>query len=865
MQVPRIALWIYRSLLRLYPAQFRQDYEAEVVSAFRHQWEWQRGPAGAWLYFLQACLSIAWNAPGEHLDMLMNDLSFAFRAFRRSPWFTVVAVATLALGMGVNAALFSVVKSVLFGTLPYSQPDQLVRVWIRNPKQGFERDISNLLRLEDWRRAACFQGVAGFTPASLIFTASAEPVQLRGAQVTADFFRVMGIRPQYGRDFDAGDDQQGRALKIVISHQFWLRQFSGDPTVVGRHVEFSGRSYEVTGVAPPSIRFPERDLDFWTPLQVDDRIRQSRRGFWLNVVGRLRAGIALRQAQSEMDVLARALAAQHPEDRELAGVTLVSLRDDLTGPIQAALAVLSGSVLFILLICCANIAGMLSARAADRSSELAIRAVLGAGRSRVVRQLLTEAALLFFAGGAVGIAAGYGGVALLLHLAPPELPQLQETRLDLTVAGLALLASTAAGLLFGLLPALQVSQFDLASGIRQGARGLAGHIRSRRFRSVLTVAQMALAMILFTGACLLIRSFERVQQVSLGYDPRNVSIAQVQLPRAGYGSDAKIQEFYNRMFERLVHTPGIQSAAGITDFFLDRLPNSAAFSIEGRPNRINMPLTTDSVTLDFFSAMKIPLIRGRFFDDQDRADSLPVIIVNQTMADRYWPNGDPLGKRLTFDAPDQQTARWYTIVGVVADTRRAGADRPVFTESYGPLAQRPSRTMQIVLRGSGARAALQAAIHAVDPGQPITGFASVEAALGEQLASRRFITFLLSLFAATALVITAVGIYGLISYLVTQRSREFGIRMALGAQSRSVIWIVVSRAGLLAAYGLIAGTVGSVALGRLLDSLLFGVTRFDPSSYFAAAAALLLIAVVAALSPALRAVRTSPMISLRAE
>jgi predicted permease len=566
-----------------------------------------------------------------------------------------------------------------------------------------------------------------------------------------------------------------------------------------------------------------------------------------------------------MDVLSRALSAQHPEDRDLAGVALISLRDDLTGPIQTALAVLSAAVLFILLICCANIAGMLSARAATRSSELAIRTVLGAGRSRVVRQLLTEAVLLFFAGGAVGIAAGYGGVALLLRLAPPELPQLQDTKLDLTVAGLALVASTAAGLLFGLLPALQVSQFDLASGIRQGARGLAGHISSRRFRSVLTVAEMALAMILFTGACLLIRSFERVQQVSLGYDPRDVSIAQVQLPRARYGSDAKIREFYQRMFERLAHTPGIQSAAGITSFFLGRLPNSASFSIEGRPDRISMPLTTDSVTPEFFSAMMIPRIRGRFFDDHDRADSVPVVIVNQTMADHYWPNGDPLEKRITFDAPNQPTARWYTIVGVVADTRRAGADRPVFTESYDAFAQGPSRTMQIVIRGSGARAALQGAIHAVDSGQPVARFASLDAALGEQMASRRFTTFLLSLFAATALVITGVGLYGLVSYLVTQRRKEFGIRVALGAQPRNILWIVVSQVGRLAAYGLIAGALGALGLGRLIDSLLFGVTRFDPGSYFAAAAGLLLIALAAALSPAVRAVGTSPMISLRAE
>lgn len=865
MTEPRLALWVYRMLLRLYPAQFRQDYEREVVSVFRRQLGWQRGGAGAWLYFVQACLSIMWNAPGEHLDMLASDLSYAFRTFRRSPWFTAVAIVTLALGIGVNAALFSVVKSVLFGTLPYAKPGQLVRVWIRNPKQGFEHDISNLPRLEDWRRAPCFQGVAGFTSASLIFTGGGEPLQLRGAQVTADFFRVMGVRPHYGQDFDAGDDQQGRPRKVVLSHEFWLRQFAGDPSVVGRQLELSGRSYQVTGVAPPLIRFPERDLDFWTPLIVDDRTRQNRENFWLNVVGRLREGITVRRGQSEMDALSHTLTAEHPEDRDLAGVALVSLREDLTGPIDTALAVLSGAVLFILLICCANTAGMLSARAASRSSELAVRTVLGAGRSRVVRQLLTEAVALFLIGGAVGVAVGYGGVALLLRLVPPELPQLQDTRLDLTVAGMALAASMAAGLLFGLLPALQATQYDLASNIREGGRGLAGHNYSRRFRSVLIAGEMALAVILFTGACLLIRSFERVQQVSLGYDPGNVALAQLQLPFVRYGSDAKVKEFYDRVLERLVHTPGIQSAAGITTFFLGRLPNSGSFNIEGRPDRIDMPLTYDAVTPEFFSTMSIPLLRGRFFDDRDRADTVPVVILNRTTADHYWPNGDPLGKRITFDDPNNRRARWYTIVGVVADTSRAGVDRPVFTESYYPFAQGPQAAMQILIRGSGARDALQDAIHAVDPGQPITRFASLDAALGERMASRRFTTFLLSLFAATALVITGVGLYGLVSYLVTKRRREFGIRVALGAQPRTVLWIVVSQVGRLAAYGLVVGTLGTLGLGRMIDSLLFGVTRFDPGSYFAAAAGLLLIALAAATSPAIRAVRTSPMISLRAE
>jgi putative ABC transport system permease protein len=865
MPEPRLALRVYRLLLRLYPAQFRQDYEREILLVFSRQWVWQRSRAGALFYFATAATAILLNAPKEHFDMLINDLHYAFRAFLRSPWFTVVAVATLALGMGVNSALFSVVKSVLLEDLPYAKPNQLVRVWIRNPKQGIDRDISNLPRLQDWRGARCFQDLAGFTRARLIFTGGQEPLQLRGASVTANFFRVIGVRPLLGRDFEDGDDQQGRPRKVILSHGLWLRQFGGDSSVIGRQLTLSGETYEVAAVAPPFVRFPERDLDFWIPLVIDDSARQDRHSYWLNVAGRLRDGVTLSQAQGEMDTLSRALAAQYPEDRDLAGVALISLHDDLTGPIRPALAALTGAVVFILLICCANIAGMLSARAAARAHELSIRAALGAGRSRVVRQLLTEALLLFLVGGLVGIVVAYAGVALLLRLAPAELSQLQDTRLDLTVAIFTLVVSAAAGLIFGLLPALHASQLDVARGLRQGARGLAGRIDSRRFRSALTIGEMALAMILLTGAWLLIRSFQRIQHVSPGYDPRQVSIAQVQLPRSRYGTSPQTIDFYERLIDRVRYTPGVDSAAAITDFFLGRLPGSSTFSIEGRTERITIPITTDTVTREFFSTMKIQLLRGRFFDSRDRADSLPVIIINNTAALRYWPHADAVGKRITFDSPGKPGLRWHTIVGVVGDTSRAGPDQPVFTESYSPLAQEPSRSMQILIRGVGARAALLAAVHSLDSGQPIARFAGLDTALGGQMASRRFTTFLLTLFAITALAVTGVGLYGLISYLVTQRRREFGVRVALGARPGDVLRIVVSRVGLMAAYGLVLGTLGALGVTRLLDGLLFGVTRFDAGSYLAAAAGLLLVSLAAAISPAVRAIRTNPLTALRAE
>jgi putative ABC transport system permease protein len=865
MAEPRLALRLYRLLLRLYPAQFRQDYEREILLAFRREWEWQSGHVGAFLYFMTAITGILLNAPKEHMEMLFDDLRYAWRTFVRGPWFTLVAAATLALGMGVNSALFSVVKSVILEDLPYAKASQLVRVWIRNPKQGIDRDISNWPRLEDWRRAHCFDGVAGFTNARLIYTGGSEPLQLRGASVTANFFRMMGVHLLVGHDFEEGDDQTGRPRKIILSHGFWLRQFGGDSNIVGQQLTLSGESYQVAGIAPPFVRFPDRDLDFWNPLVVDDNTRRNRSGFWMNVAGRLRNGVTLSQAQREIDAFSQELAAQHAEDRDLAGVLLVSLQDDLTGPIRPALAVLSGAVAFILLICCANIAGMLSARAADRAHELSIRAALGAGRSRVTRQLLTEALLLFVLGGAVGIGVAYAGVALLLRLAPAELPQLQDTHLDLTVALFTLAVAAAGGLIFGLLPALSASHVDLASTLRQGSRGLAGRLDSRRFRSALTIGEMALAMILLTGAGLLIRSFERVQHVAPGFDSRRVAIAQLQLPRSQYNTGRQTIDFYDRLLDRLRHTPGVESASAITSFFLGRLPNSAGFNIEGRPDRITVPLTTDVVTPEFFSTMRIPLVRGRFFDSRDRANSPPVILINNTTATRYWPGADPIGKRITFGQPGQPGTEWYTIVGVVGDTSRAGPDQPVFTESYGPMAQGASRGMQILIRGAGTRAALQSAVRALDPGQPIARFGDLDSALGEQVASRRFTTLLLTLFAVTALVITGVGLYGLISYLVTQRRREFGIRAALGAQPADVLRIVLSRVGLMAAAGMAAGVLGAAGVSRLLDGLLFGVTHFDAASYLAAAAGLLLVCLAAAASPAVRAVRADPLSAIRAE
>jgi putative ABC transport system permease protein len=864
MKESRTALFLYRLFLRLYPAQFREDYETEVMLVFRREWGNQPSLSAALWFFITVVTALLIDAPREHFAMLRSDLHYAFRRSFRSPWFTVVTIATLALGMGVNSALFSVVKSVLLEKLPYGHPDQLARVWIRNPKQGFDHDISNWPRLEDWRRATCFKSVAGFTRARLILTGDTEPLQLQGASVTANFLSMLEVRPVLGHDFDQGDDQAGRPRKIILSHNLWVSRFGADPQIIGRQVQLNSLSYEVVGIAPPQFRFPERDLDFWTPFAIDDRTRQDRGNFWMDVAARLGEGVSLRRAQSEMDAYSRSLADQHPEDRNIDGVALVSLQKDLTEQIRPGLMILSGAVVFILLICCANIAGMLSARMADRAHELSIRAALGAGRSRVVRQLITEALLLFVVGGAIGVAIAYAGVSLLVRQAPPEIPQLRDTKLDLTVAAFTLAISAAAGLIFGALPAMHASRIDIVRNIRQGARGLAGHLDSRRFRTALTISQIGLAMILLTGSWLLIRSFQRMQQVPPGYDSRDISIAELQLPRAKYG-DAPAIDFYTRLIERLQHTPGIQSAAGITNFFLGRLPDSAGFGIEGRSEVITRPMTIDVVTSGFFSTMKIPLLRGRLMDGNDRTGTLPAMLINETTAKRYWPNANPLGHRITFDKPVTPKSVWYTIVGVVGDTTRAGADQPVFTESYVLLAQNPSRKMEVLTRGSSAHSALDAAVKELDPNEPVVHFASLDAALGEQIALRRFTTSLLTLFAVTALLITGVGLFGLISYLVIQRQQEFGIRYALGARAVNVLSLVASRVMLMATVGLVLGTLGAFSLSNLLNTMLFGVGRLDAGSYLAAAGALLFICFSAAISPALRAIHVDPLIAMRAE
>jgi putative ABC transport system permease protein len=675
----------------------------------------------------------------------------------------------------------------------------------------------------------------------------------------------MGVRPLLGHDFNDNDDQEGRPRVVMLSYGLWQRSFAGDETVVGRHLNLSGNDYEVVGVLPSSFQFPQRDLDYWTPLILDAGRRQARGLFFMDVVGRLGDGVRLPQAQAEMDSIARQLSTQFVVDRNL-GVALVGLKDDLTGSIRRPLLVLAGAVVFILLICCANIASMVSARATVRERELSIRTALGASRKRVIRQLLGETVALFVCGGALGVGVAYLGLIVLLRIAPPELQQLRDTHLDLTMIAFTFAVSAVSGLIFGVRPALHASRANTADALKESGRSLAGRVASRRFRTVLTVGEIALAMVLLTGAGLLIRSFQRLQQIPLGFDARSAYIAPIQLPRAKYAEDRQATTFFETLIERMKSTPGVESAGAISNFLLGPLPDADIFTIEGRAETIFKPLSIDVVTPEVFSVMKIPLLKGRLFDSRDRADSMPVAIINASTANRYWPDRDPIGQRFTYGRGGSD-ASWLTIVGVVADTRRAGIDRPVFTESYLPLSQQPERMLQVVVRSTmnaaDVRKALTAAVHELDRDQPLASFGTLDNALNERTAARRFVVFLLSLFAVTAVTIAGVGIYGLIAYLVAQRRQELGVRIALGATPADVAGLVLGNVMAIAGIGLVAGGVSAWMFSRALEGLLFGVGRLDAASYVAAAIGVTLTSLISAIVPTVLALRIDPIIALR--
>jgi putative ABC transport system permease protein len=853
----------FGAVLHLYPASYRDEYGREMTLVLIDRLRAERHAVARAAVVVAAVVSVLADAPRQHALVLAQDLRLALRLVRRERWFAAVAIGTIAIGIALSTAVFSVGKSLLVDALPYNDAERATMVWVTNPRQGFDRDLTSYPRLLAWReRSELIDAFAGYTLRRAVVTGIGDPEQLRVVRATPEFFEVVRTEPVVGRLFAAAEEN---AAVVVLSYGLWQRKFGGQWSAVGQTLRLDSAPYTIIGVLPHSYQFPDRDLDAWVPLQPSPEDRRSG-AFWLETVGRLKPGVTLAQAQQEMTAIAARLGVDRPEDREL-GVVLVGLRDEIAGPFKPALAMLTAAVVGVLAIACVNVGGMLTARGAARRREVAIRTALGASRRRVVRQLLTEAVMLFVLGGVLGVTLASILLRSLVTLAPPTLSWLRDVSLDGPMLAVALAMAALTGVLFGVLPSWKAAGADVVEVVAIGVKGAGRGALSQRFRWALVVSQIAVATIVVSAASLALTSLVHTQRVDLGFEPGHLLTAGVQLPRTKYAEPAARQQFFDRLLERVRALPGVTGAAAGSSIPLGRLPNSSSFAIEGRPETIQQPLTFDIITPDFFQVLQVPLLRGRFFSDQDRADGPRVAIINETAATTHWPNEDALGKRFKFGEPGDD-APWLTVVGIVADTRRAGVDRPVFTESYQPYTQDP-RSMTVVIRTAGEPAAiaspLRAIVRELDPEQPLAQVAPLDALIDNQTAARRFSTWLLGTFGMAAMALTAIGLYSLLAYVVALRRHEMAVRLAVGGSPHHVLGLIARHLSLVVGLGMSLGLAGALTTARSMRGLLFGIEPWDPLSQTATIAALGVVAVAAAWIPTRRAMRVDPAIVLRTE
>jgi putative ABC transport system permease protein len=804
------------------------------------------------------------------MQTLWQDMRYGARMLLKNPGFTLIAVITLALGIGANAAIFSVINSVLLRPLPYPQPERLIWIWGTNPSADIKQESASLPDFADWKaQGRSFAAVGGFTNFSPILTDAGEPERLTGSLVTDGFFTTLGVSPQLGRAFTPDEDRPDNRRVVVLGHSLWQRRFSGDPGIVGRKIILNGNPYLVVGVMPPGFKHPlpgmRAPVEVWTPLGIDPATT-GRRSDFLGVVARLKPGVAIGQARSEMDALMRRLEGQYPDTNRGWGVILLPLLERFVGDMRPTLYLLLAAVGFLLLIACANVANLLLTRATARQREVAIRSALGARRGRIVRQLLTESALLSGLGGAVGLLMAKWGMDALISMSPASLPRLGEVAFDWRVLGGAFGVALVTSLLFGLLPALQAATPLLNEALKEGGRG-ADAARGKRLRGAIVVAEVALALLLSVGAGLMLRSFALLQNVNPGFNPEKVLTASLALPRAKYEEGPRVVAFYRRLLDEVAALPGVESAG-----LVDALPlaggNYLSFVIEGRPPADRTPDAEHRVVSPgYFKAMGIPLIRGRLLSEQDHAQASFATVISETMARRYWPNEDPLGKRINLD--DTLAAPWRTIVGIVGDVRNEGLNAEPNPQMYVSFAQTPRQGMSLVVRGAGDPTGLVAGVRnkvaELDRDQPLYNVRTLEQALAESLARERFGLLLIVTFAGLALLLAAVGVYGVLAYSVTQRTREIGVRLALGASRRDVLRLIAGQGMKLVLAGVGAGLLAAFALTRLMTRLLYGITATDPLAFIVVSVLLVVVALVACWIPARRATKIDPMVALRCE
>jgi putative ABC transport system permease protein len=798
-----------------------------------------------------------------------RDARYALRMLFRAPAFSAIAILTFAVGIGVNTAVFNVVNGVLLRPLPYAEADRITLLWMDNRRQGIKEDITSYPNYVDWRdQSTSYTQMAAFRPSAFSLTGAGEPERILGSMVTANFFDVMRVSPSLGRLFTVENETPGKDAVVLISHGLWQRKFGGSNDVLGRTMVLGGQPHEVIGVMPPALRWPDKS-ELWKPLAPSEGARQARGGFWLPVIGRMKAGVSVEQAQTEMSTIGARLEEQYPSNRGF-GVYVVSLQNQLVGNIQRPLIILLASVGFVLLIACTNLANLMLGRTAARRKELAIRAALGAARGRLIRQIITETVVLALLGGAIGAFLAYWATGFFITVGGDSIPRQEAIRMDVRVLGFALILATIAALLSGIAPALQASRRTIVDHLREGTREGGGGA-SRRTRSVLVGAEVALALVLLTGAGLLIRTFWRMQGVDRGFRPEHIAMMTVSLPGTAYAGPPEVRGFYARLLERVRALPGVERAAAGTAVLQPLVTNSGIFSIEGKPlpppeQRVEYPV--EVVSPGYFETIGMTVVRGRGFTEADHAEAPRAIVINETLARLGWPDQDPIGRRMK-SGDENSKAPWMTVVGVIRDAHRASVTLAIRPELYMCTLQSTPRTQTLFVRTAGDPNAIVPAIRrelqSLDPQLPIFGVTTLQQALALTLTQPRFQAVLLTGFAAIALLLATIGIYGVTSHAVSQRTQEIGIRMAMGAARRDVLRLILLQHLRPALAGLALGLVGAVILSRSLQSLLFGVGATDPATFLLVAVLLLLVAAAACWLPARRATRVDPLIALRAE
>ena len=804
---------------------------------------------------------------------LLHDLRYAARLQRKNPAFTIVAVIALALGIGANTAIFSVVNTVILRPLPYRDPERLVMVWEDATKQGYPRDTPAAANFVDWRdQNHVFEGMAAITDDSFNLTGSGEPERLEGHRVSASLFPLLGVEPHIGRVFTAAEDQPGAQHVVLLSYALWQRRFGGDRGIVGQSLTLNGENYIIVGVMPARFQFPSNDSQAWVPIALTQEDAGNRNRHYLQVLARLKPGVSLAQAQSEMSTVAARLQQQYPQSNTDLGAAVQPLQEHLVGDIRPALLVLLGAVGLVLLIACANVANLLLARAAVRQKEIAVRVALGARRGRLIRQFLTESVLLSTLGGLVGLAIAYGGLVLLKAFIPENISQAREISMDFRLLGFTFLVSVATGLIFGLAPAIQAARFNQVDTLKEGGRDAATGGSGKRLRSVLVTAEVAISLVLLIGAGLLINSFLRLRNVDPGFRAENLLTMKIVLPETKYERRAQRSAFYTDLIQRVQSLAGVRSAAVTTNLPLYRQGNSISIGIDGQPEpppgqeRI---VVTRIVSPGYLKTMSIPLLRGREITEQDTETSPNVVLISETMARRYWPGEDVVGKRIAV-GKIRKPEDWIQVIGVVKDVRQfelTAEPKPQMYLTYRQFGFFDAQDLVVKtdVDPASLAATVRKTVWEIDKDQPVSNIQTMEAILADSIARQRFSMLLLAIFAAVALVLAGVGIYGVMSYSVAQRTREIGIRMALGAQTGAVLKLAVGYGMKLVIAGLAIGLIAAFALTRVMSTLLFGVTATDPTTFTLISLLLIAVAAIASYVPARRATRVNPIIALRYE